>query len=812
VLVCALGLLVGCTRAHYRNWADAETYPIIQERILRPQFDIGRTEIWPDPASRLAEPFDPDHPPKPPDDPAAALFMERPGGMRGAKHWDRDGVTYQIEPAGWEAVLAPDEQGVVHLNPDTALEVALLSSREYQTTVEDVYLAALTLTLNRFEFALQWFGRTSTAYTHFGTGGAPTETNTLDVESALGFTRNFAAGGQLLVNFANSLVFEYTNDQKRWGSNLTFSFLQPLLRGAGRKVRLESLTQQERNVLYAVRSFARFRKQFWANVVMDNGGYLDLLLAVQTLRNNRENQRRQEETYRLYNETFLAGRSSPLARDQSFQGVLSARLSVIQAEIALQNQLDAYKLRLGVPPRVAVELDDSLLNVFVLTDSDLEETRIELEAFQRQRFAELDAPPTADDLRLHFEQARNFADRLPAFIERVSAGLDEWGAELNQQPDPGADQDLIAQAHRTYAALRDQIPDMKADLDRVVDAIDRHRDSVNEENRQESWELLVADLNTVKVQLDAIISVQSQTKIYQIELPEVDLTEAAALDIAKEGRLDLQNQLAQITDSWRKVWVAANALKGTLNVNATANLATDPDHLQPLNFAADTSAYTVGFQFDGPLNRLAERNAYRASLIALQRARRNYMALSDTIEQQIRRDLRQLNQLRVSFEISRQSLLVAARQVESARLALITPDRNQNQDTLATTNQLLTALGNLVNARNALAGNYINYQQQRVQLLLDLEELQLDPRGFPTDVSLRFTASGFPDAAGSLDAAQFSGTSDFPDARGAEELPPGTAVPVPNRVRGQADVPGGRAAPEPLPRPAAAAAEPAPQP
>lgn len=794
LLLCAVGILAGCTRAHYRSRADRETYPIIQERILQPQYDIGRTEVWAHPASRLFDPFDPDHPPKPPDDPAAALFMARPGGMRGAKHWDKDGVTDQIEPAGWEMALAPDAKGVVRLNQESALDVALLNSREYQTALEDVYLAALALTLNRFEFALQWFGGTAPVYTHFGSGGAPTETNTLAVESALGFTRNFAAGGQLLVSFVNSLVFEFTNDQKRWGSNLTFQFVQPLLRGAGRKVRLEGLTQQERNVLYSVRSFARFRKQFWANVAVDNGGYLDLLLAVQTLRNNRENLRRQEETYRLYNETFLAGRSSPLARDQSFQGVLSARLSVISAEISLENQLDAYKLRLGVPPRIPLELDDSYLAIFVLTDADLDTLRVELEAFQRERFAELDDPPTAEDLRRHFLTAKAFAERLPPFVERVQAGLDEWETKLTQQAEESTDQELLEQAKRTYAALRSQIPDINADIERVTQATDRHRGDVTEDNRQESWELLIGDLNMAKVQLDAITSVQSQTKIYQIELPEVNLTEDAALDMAKTNRLDLQNQLGQVTDSWRKVWVAANALRGSLNINATANLATDPDHLHPLNFASEASLYSVGVEFDGPLNRMVERNAYRASLIALQRARRSYMALSDTVEQQVRRDLRQLNQLRLNFEISRQSLLVAARQVESARLALITPDRNQNQDTLATTNQLLTALGNLVNARNALAGNYINYQQQRVQLLLDLEELQLDARGVPTDESLRFSAGG------------------TLGARGAEDLPPGAATPIDpaDSVLERADAAGRGAGSEPLPSPRAVGAEPPP--
>jgi hypothetical protein len=198
-------LLCGCSRARYRTWADRETYPIIAERILEPQFDIGRAEVWAAPGSRLFDPFNPDHPPKPPDDPAAGVFMANPAGIRGAHDWDRDGVTDQIEPEGWMSVLEPDENGAVRLDQDKAVDVALLNSREYQTAIEGVYLAALALTLNRFDFALQWFGGASTAFTHFGSGGEPSETNTLDVASNLGFTRNFAAGGQLLVNFANAL-------------------------------------------------------------------------------------------------------------------------------------------------------------------------------------------------------------------------------------------------------------------------------------------------------------------------------------------------------------------------------------------------------------------------------------------------------------------------------------------------------------------------------------------------------------------------------------------------------------------------------
>jgi outer membrane protein TolC len=735
-------LLAGCTRAHYRQQADAQTYPIIAERIVYPSFDIGRMQVEPFPASRLADPYPPDCPPKPPDDPAAALFMERPGGMRGAKHWEKDGVTDIIEPPGWETVLEPNQDGVVRLNPDKAVEVALLNSREYQTELEDVYLAALALTLNRFEFDLQWFLRNSTTFTHFGSGGeANGETNTLQVDTNFGFSRSLAAGGQLLVDFANSLVYEYTGDTRRFSSNLLISLIQPLLRGAGRKVRLEALTQQERNVLYTVRDFARFRKRFWTNIAIDsgnNGGYLNLLLALQTIRNNQANLKRQEETYRLYNELFLGGRASAVELDQFFQSLQGARLGVIRAETDFNNRLDQFKLQLGLPPRLPIELDDSLLSTFVLVDPELEKARDDLEAFQRQRLAELDEPSPVDVLKQHFRTLLEFVQRAPEMLRRAEADLARWNEQLQRPAQPGDDPEARERALGTFELIQQQVPGLIEELKEITESIQQHEREVTEETRQALWESLHADIKIVLADLDTIVAIQTQAKIHLIELPAVEIDAEEALAEAKENRLDLQNQLAGVTDAWRKVTVAANALKADLDVVASANLGTDPDHLDPFNFASEASSYRVGIQFDGPLNRMAERNLYRVSLINYQRARRAYMALSDQIEFQVRNDLRTLNLTRLSFEISRQQLLSAARQFENARIILLGPrERRSANDT--TTLNLLQALSALVNARNELAQNYINYEQQRVQLLLDLEALQLDPRGFPLSDSLRTT-------------------------------------------------------------------------
>src|SRR4029078_6052272 len=103
--------------------------------------------------------------------------------------------------------------------------------------------------------------------------------------------------------------------------------------------------------------------------------------------------------------------------------------------------------------------------------------------------------------------------------------------------------------------------------------------------------------------------------VYRITLPEINYQAPEALAIAHENRLDLQNRLAVVTHAWALVRVAANALRGQLNIPANANLGTDPDHTRPFNFAAEASRYSVGIDFDGPLKRIAESNQYHYKFI-----------------------------------------------------------------------------------------------------------------------------------------------------------------------------------------------------
>src|SRR5205823_4068042 len=155
-----------------------------------------------------------------------------------------------------------------------------------------------------------------------------------------------------------------------------------------------------------------------------------------------------------------------------------------------------------------------------------------------------------------------------------------------------------------------------------------------------------------KTTVSELYVTQTQIRVFLIKLTPVNVKLDAGVAYARTHRLDLMNQEARVVDAWRQIAVTANLLRSQLTVTGTANLATPPLSLNPVGFAASANSYTVGFQFNAPLNREAERNAYRQSLINYQQLRRNYMALDDSIVESIRLDLRNLQTDRVNFELS----------------------------------------------------------------------------------------------------------------------------------------------------------------
>jgi hypothetical protein len=730
LVLLLLALLGGCQRPWYRRDADRETYAVEAEHENEALWPVARTGIYAPPPSRMFDPFNPDYPPMPPDDPAADFYMRHPDGQPPARTYHRDGDAPFIEDPQWRAWLRTDEDGKVVLAPEKAVELGLLHSRDYQLALEALYTTALTLTLDRYNFELHWHGTNNTFFTQFGSSA--TENNTLTSNSDLGFTRNLASGGQFLLDFANSLVFTASgHDTYAWTSNIGFALMQPLLRNAGRRIALETLTQSERNVLYAVRDFAHFRKQFYVNLTTNGGafgsGYLGLLFQVQNIRNQESNLKSTEQNLQLHEALFARGTLSTVEVDQAFQSYQQGKQSLIQAQTALATALDSYKINLGLPPDLPVKVDDSMLKPFQLAAPELEKLQGEVEVFFA-KYRELDQAPPSASLKAGYEQLKDYFGRLQQLSTQVEGELKQWA----QQPPAAGEPAQVKREEATRVALEKQMPDYRAEMDKLAKNLDSDLAGLTEGSRTKDWESLQKRSRQMIGLAAQLYVVQTQIRVYLIQLSPIPYTTEEATVYARDNRLDLMNRRAVVVDAWRKIEVAASALKAGLAVNVTGNIATKPDSKNPFDFRASASQYTVGLALDTPLDRMTERNAYRETLILYQVARRNFMALNDQVMQAVRQDVRQLELERTNFAIARQILISAARQLEGARdRLLVIADAT---DTNSTQN-VLNALTSLLNAKSSLISSWLNYEADRVQLLLDMDALQLDPRGLPVNDS-----------------------------------------------------------------------------
>lgn len=789
--------LGGCNRVYYRKDADDETYMILGERMFDPRWDLPSRSVIADERSRMYDFANPDWGPLPPDDPAAHRYMHHPYKLPGYRHWHDRGDLSEVDYGKWLASLPRDSEQRVPLNSNTVRELSLLNSREYQRVFEDLYLVALALSLQRFEFDLQWLFGQSTFYNHVGNSGPPTESNTLTLDNSAGVRQNLAAGGQILVDFANSFVFEFTGrDVNVTNSGLLFQMTQPLLRGAFRQVRLEGLTQAERDVLYAVRDFAHFRREFYVDI---ESQYLRLLGQLQGIRNQRLNLQNLARSLEEHQELTAAGLIAPIRVDQVFQNYQQARFSLQSAELNLQTALDSYKIQLGLPPVLEVQLDDTLLKRFELNDPRLDALRDRNEAL-RLLLVQADNAPPREILQQWLDEAVAIEEAMTESVASAEADYKAWEGSIEEAPpdeptDPGERDTAEAfdegHTERDLAdRMRGTLGEVRTDFDGELGEIKRLRDSLATQGDEATFAALRLFVGREqRDRLTDILVIQTQTRVYLIDLPVLQLGSDRAVELALANRLELMNRRAIVVDAYRDVEVRANALLADLNVTAQAQLLTDPEKNNPIRFDASANRYNVGLEFDTPLIRLAERNAYRASQITYQRTRREWMAAEDRVSAEIRADLRELEINRVQFEIARASLIAAARQVEQAQLNL----RTSAETDSSLTQDLLGALQNLLTAKNGIISGWVNYEISRMELFRDLDWMQIDAQGRWTNESDRFEnaleviAAGDPadpadepggtaDGAGAdADLAQPPGaieSDEVPPAGKAEELPP----------------------------------------
>ena len=241
-----------------------------------------------------------------------------------------------------------------YIDINTSIDLAIQSSREYQNQKESLYLTALSLSETEFVFSPNFLARSTVS----GDRGSNGERSG-GVNSRLSVNQALRTGGNIGASFANDLLKFYTGNPRRSAvSTISVNLFQPLLRGAGSRVATENLKQAERNVAYAIRDFSHFQNEFSVNTVLD---YFRLLQNKDIIRNRYlDYQSRTNQTVRL-NRRLDAGLETSVGIGQAQQAELSTRNAYINVIANYQTTLDRFKINLGLPLGIDLDLDDSAL-------------------------------------------------------------------------------------------------------------------------------------------------------------------------------------------------------------------------------------------------------------------------------------------------------------------------------------------------------------------------------------------------------------------------------------------------------------------
>ncbi len=497
--IIIFGLAGGCSTEHYKEQADKEVYKIIDNKW---QYSYG---------------------PK---------------------------VNYRISdvipsPNDINIEKAVPKSGVITLAQAVALATA--NNREYQSQKEALYLTALDLTLARHQFAWQWFGTIDASYTRNSAD------ESVGSDAGLGFNRLLATGAQISTSIAIDWARFLTGDPRTsLGSVLSATVVQPLLRGSGRQVVQENLTQAERNALYEIRSFNHYRKTFVVSIVEE---YYSVLQRREEVTNAKNNYDMQVESKRRLDMYAEAGRVNRFDVDEAEQSMLRAENNWVAAQQRYEQALDQFKIRLALPTDADVELDPNELEV--LKEVGISEPNYTLDA----------AVETALARRLDLA---NSADRVDDAERKVKVAANNLGAELNligsATVDSTPDTDFTRlQFHQgTYGlGLEADLPfDRKAERNAYREAL------IAFTQQQRTYQ---NDVDQVKLEVrDAYRSLREQAEAYRIQKLSLELAQRRIESnemLLDAGRitvrllLDSQNALAQAQNSFTAALVSHTVTK-----------------------------------------------------------------------------------------------------------------------------------------------------------------------------------------------------------------------------------------------------------
>ncbi len=842
-----LGIVVhtGCSPTFWFDQANQDTYDILAENANDPAWEVPRFDVEPDPRSRFYDPYDPNHEPLPPDDPAANIYMHWLKCKQGYKSWHKFGRALSIENPDWlvQYGLNPELSAEVAasgnalegtelpaLNEITlreAIDIANINSRNYQFEIENLFLAALDLTFGRFQFDVRYLGvggQNPTA--RLNRRRRRNGRQELDLASRIGINQVLPTGAQWAVEIANNTLWLFSgSNQTSSVSLLSYSLVQPLLLGAGRKVVLNNLTQDERNVLYQTRTLARFRKEFFTDTVGGNNGFLQLLQQLQVILNERGNIRRLErqvEVLRALSSQKPSVQSErldqlppnwvlppelvdklefddeknmlswngemteeqeklllALSDEEDYQAAANELVQRIRTEVVtldvaqlesqlaqsinslrtlerrFQDSLGGFKIFLGLPPNMPMSIEDSLLKPFELIDPILPQIEQEIydyvEVWAKVYVEDWEdpnlVPPTTAELMEVVEGLQELLRKLKTdatlTLEQDIKNVESLLSD-NQE---GVSEDLLALRQRRFQSDedRERVRKSTANDIRLYSGVRKRIQNI--QSRLEGLKTFLSEDQLTNIQKKKIILEMAELReqmlqisqgmqvieiglrVEMITLEPFDMGLSEVVRVGLDNRLDLMNQRGFVMDARRLMEVRSNSLEAVLNVVVDGDVSTPIGQNKPVDFSGSRANFRAGVEFTAPLSLVQERNAYRESQIDYQRQRRTFMAAEDNIKFGIRQSWRELSVLRQNFETSRVQIRLAALQYDNAVESALDPSKAGGNQGL----NLLNALSTVLRAQNSLISNWVNYEQNRLNIYRDMGIMEIDENGIWKD-------------------------------------------------------------------------------
>lgn len=387
-------LSLGCTPEVYHTRADAETYSALYQKT---------------PGVENVEPADVD--------------IALPDSL------DLSGLPKTGGGESFLGAMARYERGAKVLPLDEALDTGITYGREYLGKKEEVFLSALDLTLARYRLApifrgserVAWASDTRTAQVQQGVSDL-VSTNTFARTESAGFNWLYRTGARISADFTRDFLRFTTGNSSVNQSNLAVSIVQPLLEGGGTTVTLEALTQEERDLLYDLRSFADFRRGYIVNLVTE---YYGVLQARDQVKNNFVAYQGflksvdQEEAF------AEEGRATKTEVGRLRQAALQSKSRWINSIRNYQNALDNFKITVGAP------VDESI----ILDDKELLQLRIEAPDISRDEAVQI-ALVTRPDLATSADRVADAERQIKVAKNGLLPGLD-ISLDYRTVSDPG---------------------------------------------------------------------------------------------------------------------------------------------------------------------------------------------------------------------------------------------------------------------------------------------------------------------------------------------------------------------------------------